>query len=133
MSAHSPNYEGVSDFDFDFEHETRPDDSVAVNEAPARGATDEETTVELERPVAARDHSEQRARQRYEYMMARRLLSALSTGALETVSGAASLRLRRARPPAPIGPRSLLSHAGAPQRIVSVSALRTILRRKRRG
>lgn len=129
MSASAPE----SEVEYDLEHATRPDETVAVNEAPDRGAPDDETTAEMEIPASLQSASERRARERYNYMITRSLLAALSTGAIEAVSGAASLRMRGRRAPVPMGPRSLLSHTGAPQRVVSVTALRPILRRKREG
>lgn len=94
--------------EFDEEHPTRKDETIAVNES-------------------MHDLSYSIFRSRSEM-----LVSAIATGQIEAVVGAANLRRRMNSVRGIEGPRSMLSQSGAPVRIVAVSSLRRIRRPKRR-
>lgn len=108
--------------ELDAEHETRPDESVAVNEYQ------EPTSRPHVAPEPAPTSWGPRAR--LQRSMAEALVTAISTGQIAAVSAAATLQRRRPQVAGFEAPRSMLSQNGAPARVVAVSSLRPVLRRR---
>jgi hypothetical protein len=101
--------------EFDGEHQTRSDETIAVNESmqsmQSTPSTPSTPSTQKVSPSIFRSRSEM-------------LVSAIAIGQIAAVVGAANLRRRKGRVLGIEGPSSMLSRSGAPVRVVAVSPLR---------